>query len=958
MVTFVAQCEKKALNRTRRVLDAFANRIGNRTWQTVITNEGLQAVKKLLRKTATKNTAVSCHWIRSRSRSDLVWVVGSKDKFNADGFVPVNYTEQEKFIGEINMQEIYANTKKQPLSQHLFSVGVVAKEMIKTFSADEKLHQAALISGYWHDLGKLEIQFQSWLSKELKKKTVNTDLKEDGVHIEGSGDFSWDKYPTHNEVSTLLFQLMSDDNSFSKPVIEYIKHSIFWHHAKPIRKDEITKLEQIQDRVGSKELSKLIGISKELIAQLNKINSDYFDIDETSIKIKELVDFDDIYNESVPAYKNYNVSENLEGFNRQIKDNAYKNLIRTAVVSADRIVSSLSAEELQQAIDNQELEKLTEKILVQERGLQVKIKACLDGFEQRYPDGERNKQQKDAAEELAEEDISVGVLNGPAGCGKTKIALEWALNVSAKKILWICPRVQICQGLYEDLTSAEYLPNAKIEIHTGEYKKISNIDKEELEEKDYFTGDIVITTIDQIINSITTHRQISTLALFMSSTVVFDEFHEYIPMAGFNILFAELIECKKLQQDEDTLPNTLLVSATPNYYFVNDFLKLGDITGIDSFNDKPYSIEFIDYDESLESQNNPLYTMQKENTFVISNTAITAQKSFIDNQSKENGILTHSKFTPKDRADIFERVLSSFKENGTHDYDVLRSGPVIQAALNISCKNMVSEMTNAENFLQRLGRLNRFAENDKAVYQVAISDGIKRGVRVGNSAYLLNKHHELQSTKEWFNYLDGQDVEDITLNQLYIIYKEFYLTGANKEKLEGEFINQLKDGVGVIKNNIFDPRRIKLKKISAIKLKKHSLRGNSRFVQMAICSIQGGRGSTDTTNNYVADENTSLTLGVDEMMGYGGVQSNLLDFMKKKHHNITKSKSLTRTPYGALLNIARDPETPIYVSYTPSDLDIVNAKADEEAIYYAQGINQAIGVIAPNKLNLNSEKGE
>lgn len=74
MVTFVSQCEHKALNRTRRVLDAFANRIGSRTWQTVITEEGLQAVKKLLRKSATKNTAVSCHLIRSRSRSEFGWL--------------------------------------------------------------------------------------------------------------------------------------------------------------------------------------------------------------------------------------------------------------------------------------------------------------------------------------------------------------------------------------------------------------------------------------------------------------------------------------------------------------------------------------------------------------------------------------------------------------------------------------------------------------------------------------------------------------------------------------------------------------------------------------------------------------------------------------------------------------------------------------------------------------------
>jgi CRISPR-associated endonuclease/helicase Cas3 len=94
MVTFVSECEKKALIRTRRVLDAFANRIGSRTWQTVITEEGLQAVKKLLRKTATKNTAVACHWIRSRSRSELVWIVGNRDKFNSEGIVAVNTTQK------------------------------------------------------------------------------------------------------------------------------------------------------------------------------------------------------------------------------------------------------------------------------------------------------------------------------------------------------------------------------------------------------------------------------------------------------------------------------------------------------------------------------------------------------------------------------------------------------------------------------------------------------------------------------------------------------------------------------------------------------------------------------------------------------------------------------------------------------------------------------------------------
>lgn len=95
IVTFISQCEKKALTKTRRVLDAFANRIGDRTWQTIITEEGLLAVKKLLRKTATKSTAVSCHWIRGRRRSELLWIVGNRNQFNAEGIVPVNTTQKK-----------------------------------------------------------------------------------------------------------------------------------------------------------------------------------------------------------------------------------------------------------------------------------------------------------------------------------------------------------------------------------------------------------------------------------------------------------------------------------------------------------------------------------------------------------------------------------------------------------------------------------------------------------------------------------------------------------------------------------------------------------------------------------------------------------------------------------------------------------------------------------------------
>ena len=234
MVTFVSQCEKKALQRTRRVLDSFANRIGDNTWQTIITQEGLEAVQKLLRKTASKNTAVSCHWIRSRSRSEFLWVIGDKEAFNESGVVPVNYGVVKRFIGEreIMLEKIYANTNGQRLDEHLFGVAYLAKLFVeKVIPNDENLAKAVFLAGVWHDVGKIDSSFQGWI--KLNKKFQ--ELSEDGEHIDKkTGKFSWQKYPRHNELSLFLFELFNA-MSLNKETLSRVKHTIYWHHAKPLR---------------------------------------------------------------------------------------------------------------------------------------------------------------------------------------------------------------------------------------------------------------------------------------------------------------------------------------------------------------------------------------------------------------------------------------------------------------------------------------------------------------------------------------------------------------------------------------------------------------------------------------------------------------------------------------------------------------------------------------------------
>ena len=155
MVTFVSQCEKNALKKTRRVLDAFANRIGDNTWQTVITEDGLLTVKKMLRQTASKSTAVSCHWIRSRARSQFLWVVGNKSKFNSEGVVPVNCTRKNLLTSEIENDWKYL-------------------PLIKSLTA---------MSALFHDWGKASKLFQEKLNPNSKNKFKGDPIRHEWISV-------------------------------------------------------------------------------------------------------------------------------------------------------------------------------------------------------------------------------------------------------------------------------------------------------------------------------------------------------------------------------------------------------------------------------------------------------------------------------------------------------------------------------------------------------------------------------------------------------------------------------------------------------------------------------------------------------------------------------------------------------------------------------------------------------
>ena len=344
-----------------------------------------------------------------------------------------------------------------------------------------------------------------------------------------------------------------------------------------------------------------------------------------------------------------------------------------------------------------------------------------------------------------------------------------------------------------------------------------------------------------------------------------------------------------------------------------------------------------------------------------------AQIGFLNHHGVENSVLLHAKYTRQDKNHWFQQVFKSFCREGDHRFDVLRSGPIVQASLNISCDKMLTELTSAENWLQRLGRLDRFGKNVAPnPYTTVIPESIeKHGKQSSQCARFLNQLCIWQSTKAWLEFLRAQIIgkETVTLNQLYQVYRDFYSDAQCQQAIEGDFIKALKKSARLITDKIIDPISVlpKSKKDnSVVKISSTSLRGDNRFVQMAVCRVAEDL-SIKFENSYAYDETfdpaqalNSLTASVESMRGFGEDDNNLVQFMRKKHHNIKKTAGYKQMRNEwELIKQARSPETPIYLSYTPEDLNAVGGVqvAHSQAVYYVSCKKQPVGAMTLAKLN-------
>lgn len=141
-ILLISQCSKKARQQSCQILDQFAECTGDAAWQTAITLEGLDTLRRLLRKTARRNTAVACHWIKKSGQTDLLWIVGNARKFSVTGSVPTNRTTRD----------------------------ILRNQHESSWRSSESIALLAAIAGLFHDFGKAGGLFQAGLKGKSKMR--------------------------------------------------------------------------------------------------------------------------------------------------------------------------------------------------------------------------------------------------------------------------------------------------------------------------------------------------------------------------------------------------------------------------------------------------------------------------------------------------------------------------------------------------------------------------------------------------------------------------------------------------------------------------------------------------------------------------------------------------------------------------------------------------------------------
>ena len=824
-----------------------------------------------------------------------------------------------------------ANSAGQPLVEHSVLVGRLAGHVVESRYREPggalgtspllgRLTTLARTAGYLHDIGKLDRPLADYLRRRHETADGIVDAEDDDDPEadppvpDGDAPAAGSR-PRHEEVGWLLLTTRLSRSALREhalwaerrtaprhaSALGTLEHALFWHHPRPVRTREEAARFDTAERIELALRGRCRWLAEDAHADLARF---LFELDRVAGSRLSSTLLDEAEVESAaatetPGFKtNYRIGARVTRAEHAaaVAAEAERTLVRSALVTADRIVSRLGVDELLAHVAAGTLPALDDRPSGLD-ALHREIDSTIERFARVHPTG-RTDEQRRAAAELAAVSASgaVACLRGPAGCGKTKIALEWARRLDAsragahRRVVVLVPRTAVGAALFDELvrthglaSDVEYLSGATRRYHRGGSEAPVETPVE-LEG----TGHLLITTIDQLCRALLSHQRIDWMTWLADADVIVDECHELLELPGIVLLFLETLWLRRRSRGA-----TLLVSATPNPHFLAMLgVEAHDVVDVPSFNDKPYRLvvhrlpgsaydahgrasgehPFVSGALAQASDPGPLPGVgpapglaPTPGTFVVCNTASLTQRASVVHVDAGHEVLClHSRYTPRDRLALLDEALRTFGLGAPAPTRLLVAGPIVQASLNISTDHLHLEACHAEGFLQRIGRCNRFAVSDAATIELHVCRHATDG-RLGDGV-LLGHLGQRARTEAFVGYLlewlgahassthaassdDGTDlVARLTLDALYRLYDDYHATPAAREAHERDLDVLLERSHALFADAAFDPVRQRRRRPGrgrrdrAPRLAARTLRGTSYYVLPRVLDVDAGDG--------------------------------------------------------------------------------------------------------------------
>jgi len=611
---------------------------------------------------------------------------------------------------------LYANNSGQNLLEHLKAVSCLAAAMAQRLGLPTKLIESCRLAGLWHDIAKAIPEFQEYLQKQIGDGLA---LIIDESSPEDS--FSADE-PRHQEFSWAFIG--------SKLHNETVLQAIYWTHARHIKEDH----DYYQDR--DEILGKLNASSKAALEDIWAIiGLDGSPIETLTVPTMYLRDGD------------LNKVTNAEWL-----------LVRSCVVGADRAVSAMSAKECSKmASDGYNFSSFIDSML--SCGMRGQIPPCpvVDGVAY-----DANRYEIQAGCAVDAKDSRTTVVRAPAGFGKTMVGILWSLLRGGKNI-WVCPRNAVADAVYDNVVrEVEALGlSCSVELYrTGKRQKGYKADG-----VSEFDSDIVITNIDAVLSPMVNNRTAGRMFKIFGANVILDEFHEFVSNAP---MYAAFIIYMRARHRVSSSCHTLLLSATPmnieKMWDSSDRKTLVLPKGgkhYPSQHNKPYGVCF--------EKDFPGSVAGSIGVLSVCNAVRSAQTLFKDEGGYD--FLIHHGYTEAHRKELEEKIKRAFGKSGTAEAN-LAAALVVQAAMDISLRELNDSLCSPESSLQRIGRINRWGREPKAKINFIDVD-IREEKSEGGA---IRAVYDTSLRALWIEYLKSSigSRTQVTLDELYVIYNTFY----------------------------------------------------------------------------------------------------------------------------------------------------------------------------------------